>query len=207
MSESYYYFTFLRHAESLGNAEKRFQGWADYPLTERGLAQAHALAERWKRENRHFDVCISSPLLRARQTAEVLAEPLRLRIELDPDWRELNNGHLAGLSAEEVQDRFPIPQNLTPYIHYGEKGESRWQLFLRAGGAIQRLIDRGPGHYLIVAHGGILNMTLYAILNIPPQFAHSGPRFRFANTGFAEFTYDPARHRWELQRFDPGVLE
>ncbi len=206
MSEKYH-FTFLRHAESVGNAEGRFQGWADYPLTERGLAQARALAEKWKKEDRHFDVCISSPLLRAHQTAEVLAEALRLRIELDPDWRELNNGHLAGLSEEEVFARYPLQENFTPFTHYGEHGESRWQLFLRVGGALQRLIDRGPAHYLIVSHGGALNMTMYAILNIPLQLARSGPRFHFANTGFAELTYEPDKHRWQFQRFDPGVSE
>ncbi len=199
MSEIYH-FTFIRHAESVGNAEKIFQGWADFPLSERGLEQARSLAEKWFVEGRRFDLCISSPLLRARQTAEILAERLGLRIEFDPDWRELNNGNFAGLTKEEVGDRFSESE-ITPYTHYGESGESRWQLFLRVGNALQRLIDRGPGRYLIVAHGGALNMAMYAMLGIPLQVV-KGPRFYFSNLGFAELQYDPSKKRWVLKRLE-----
>ena len=45
MSESNYHVTFLRHGESVGNQENRFQGQADFPLTDKGRAQARALAE------------------------------------------------------------------------------------------------------------------------------------------------------------------
>jgi len=44
---------------------------------------------------------------------------------------------------------------------------SRWELYLRAGRAIQHILDRSPGRYLVAAHGGVLNMALYAILGIP----------------------------------------
>ncbi|MFO3795849.1 MAG: histidine phosphatase family protein [Anaerolineales bacterium] len=206
MSDTFH-FVFLRHAESVGNAEGRFQGWADYPLSPRGLEQVQELAQKWVVEKREFDLCISSPLQRARQTAEVLAQALHLRIEFDPDWRELNNGRHAGLSQEELSAQGGLPPILTPYTHYGETGESRWELFLRAGRALQRLLDHPPGRYLIVAHGGSLNMALYAILNIPLQFQHSGPRFSFGNLGFAEIDYDPSRHRWKFKNFNPGYSE
>ena len=63
MSETpLYYVTFLRHGESVGNAEDRFQGHADFPLTGKGRAQARALAERWLAEGVTFDACIASPL-------------------------------------------------------------------------------------------------------------------------------------------------
>ena len=44
---SIYHVTFLRHGESVGNAEDRFQGHADFPLTEKGRTQARSLADRW----------------------------------------------------------------------------------------------------------------------------------------------------------------
>ena len=66
---SKYNITLLRHGESLGNAGGIHQGQADFELSEIGLAQAHALADRWQRESVTFDRIISSPLLRARQTA------------------------------------------------------------------------------------------------------------------------------------------
>jgi len=47
---SFYHVTFLRHGESVGNAQERFQGHADYSLTGKGRAQARALADRWQVE-------------------------------------------------------------------------------------------------------------------------------------------------------------
>ena len=68
--------TLLRHGESVGNAESRWQGQAEFPLTDRGRAQANALAARWKVEGVRFDHIISSPLERARETAGIVAGAL-----------------------------------------------------------------------------------------------------------------------------------
>ncbi len=187
---------FLRHAESVGNAEGRFQGQSDPPLTETGLAQARALARRWQEEKARFDCIISSPLRRARHTAEIIAETLGVPLEFDPDWMEWHNGELAGLTHEEVGEHDGWPDLLTPYVHIGETGESRWELYLRAGRAIQRLLDRPPGRYLVVAHGGVLNMALYGILGLTLQVNFQGISFRFRNTAFATLRYEADSHRW-----------
>ncbi len=55
-----YTFVFLRHGESVGNAEARWQGQSDYVLTEKGRAQVRALAKRWKSENVKFGIGSSS---------------------------------------------------------------------------------------------------------------------------------------------------
>lgn len=49
--------TLLRHGESVGNAESRWQGQADFPLTRKGRAQAQALAERWQKEKKAVRPC------------------------------------------------------------------------------------------------------------------------------------------------------
>jgi 2,3-bisphosphoglycerate-dependent phosphoglycerate mutase len=197
-----YYVTFLRHGESVGNAEDRYQGHADFPLTPKGRAQARALAKRWKAEGVTFDRCIASPLLRARQTAEIISKALAMPLELDPDWMEIDNGLLAGLTPDEAARVAPRPDHITPYTRYGMTGESRWEVYLRAGRAIQHILDRQPGRTLVAAHGGILNMALYAILGIPVQTDHSGARFMFHNTTFATFTYEPEQHNWRMLNFD-----
>jgi 2,3-bisphosphoglycerate-dependent phosphoglycerate mutase len=208
MSQSpVYHIVFLRHGESVGNAEDRFQGQADFPLTKRGLRQARALARRWQAEGVTFDRCIASPLLRARQTAEVICEALNIPLAFDPAWMEIHNGKMAGLTAEEGARLFPRPAFMTPYDHFGETGESRWELFLRAGGNIQKLIDSPPGRILVVAHGGILNMTLYAILGIPVQADFTGARLLFRNTAFATFEYYAEHHNWYMVGFDGGASE
>jgi 2,3-bisphosphoglycerate-dependent phosphoglycerate mutase len=203
MAESpLYHITFLRHGESVGNAEDRFQGHADFPLTERGRLQAQALAERWQGEEITFDQCIASPLLRARETAEIVCATLNVPLEFDPDWMEINNGLIAGLNHTEAERVAPEPEFMTPYTHFGKIGESRWEVYLRAGRAIQRILDRAPGRYLVASHGGILNLALYAILGIPVQTDFSGPRFMFHNTTFTTFTYEPERHNWRMLHFD-----
>jgi 2,3-bisphosphoglycerate-dependent phosphoglycerate mutase len=196
-----YTITFLRHGESVGNAEERFQGRADYPLTEKGREQARVRAERWLAEGVRFDRCISSPLLRARQTAEIVTQALNVPLEFDADWMEVDNGLLAGLNDAEAEKVSPRPAFMTPYTRFGRTGESRWELYLRAGRAIQHVLDRAPAHYLVVAHGGILGMTMYALLGIPVQADFTGPRFLFHNTTCARFSYEPDRHNWRMLQF------
>jgi broad specificity phosphatase PhoE len=196
-----YFVTFLRHGESVGNQENRFQGLADFPLTDKGRAQARALAERWQSEGMTFDRCFASPLLRAKETAEIVCGALDIPLESEIFWVEMDNGRLAGLRDDEI-DWEDEPKFLTPYTRFGKTGESRLEVFLRAGRGIQRILDRKPGRYLVVSHGGILNMAMYSILSIAPQAHHNGPRFLFHNTTFAEFAYDPEWHNWRLLRFD-----
>lgn len=190
-------FVFLRHGESVGNAEARWQGQSDYPLTEAGRAQSQALAERWKSENVKFDLVISSPLIRAKETAETITSALNVLLEFDPIWLERAIGEMEGLTAEEVRQK-PRPPYTTPYDSIGGDGEGDWALYLRAGQALQALLHRPPGSYLIVSHGGLLNQLMHAIVGVPPHVDPSGVRFRFENTAFARVNYHPYQHRWAI---------
>jgi 2,3-bisphosphoglycerate-dependent phosphoglycerate mutase len=193
-----YHITLLRHGESQGNFEGRHQGQADFPLTNRGREQVIALLKRWKLEKKEFDLIISSPLARAHESAEILAEGLNVPLSFDELWMERNNGKMAGLSPDEVKQALPQPAFIHPYQAIGQTGESQWQLYLRAGAAVQSLFNHPPGKYLIVSHGGLLNMFFYAILGITPQPNFHGPRFRFINAAFATLSYNPASHHWYI---------
>ena len=192
-----YHFVFLRHGESIGNAQARWQGQSDYPLTEKGRAQAQALAERWKAEGAKFDLIIASPLGRAKETAEIIAPAVGAPVEFDPILLERHIGEMEGLTAEEVRKR-PQPPYITPYDAIGGAGEGDWALFLRAGQALHSLLRRPAGSYLIVSHGGLLNQLMNAIIGIAPHVDPSGVRFRFENTAFARVTYFPYQHRWTI---------
>ena len=192
-----YHFVFLRHGESIGNAQSRWQGQSDYALTERGRTQARALAERWKSEGVKFDRIIASPLSRAKETAEIIASALDVKLEFDPIWLERHIGEMEGLTAEEVRKR-PQPPYITPYDSIGGEGEGDWALFLRAGQALHNLLRRPAGSYLIVSHGGLLNQLMNAIIGIAPHVDPSGVRFRFENTAFARVIYYPHQHRWAI---------
>lgn len=197
-SDASYHITILRHGQSRGNLEARYQGQADYPLTGQGRDQSRALARRWQQENRKFQTVISSPLKRAWETAEIIASELGLPLEADPDWMERHNGNLTGLTRDEAAEHQPRPAFIPPFQPMGTTGESQWDLYLRAGQALKKLLHRPPGNYLVVSHGGILNLILYAILGIAPQANFQGPRFRFGNTAFATLIYQPNEHVWQI---------
>ena len=197
-----FYITALRHGESVGNAESRWQGQADYPLTDTGRAQARALAERWCNDKVKFDLVISSPLLRAKETAEIIASRLNVTIEFEPLWLERDNGDFSGLTAHEVRQNFTHPQFSTPYDPVGGDGEGDWELFLRAGQALQSLLKREPARYLIVSHGGLLNQFMHAVIGVAPQANNAGTRFRFGNAAFAQLMYYPNQHRWAIDRIN-----
>jgi len=197
-SSTIYYITLLRHAESSGNADGLHQGQSNFPLTDNGRAQARALTRRWKREKRIFDRIIASPLTRTRETAEIIASGLKVPIEYDPLWMERDIGVLQGLKPEDAYRDHPRPAFMHLYQPVGETGESQWGLYIRAAQAINRVVANPPGRYLVVTHGGILNLVMYAILGIAPQANFGGPRFRFANTSFTTLTYEPGEHKWSV---------
>ena len=190
---------FLRHGESVGNVERRWQGQADFPLTEKGCEQARAIGDRWLAEGHSFDHIFASPQKRAKETADIIADILKLSVETDPIWMERNIGGIAGMTNDEVNQRYPMRNNVTPFTPIvGDDGEGNWELYLRAGRALHVLINREPGKYLVVSHGGFLNQLMHAVVGITPQAGYSGPRFRFKNTGFAHLTYRPYSHQWQI---------
>jgi len=190
--------TFLRHGESIGNAEGYFQGQYDYQLSERGKEQAEALANRWVAEDESFDQIISSPLLRAKETADIINRSLNRPIEFDPIWMERDNGNLAGVKHENARISNPRPDFIKLFDPIGETGESEWQLFLRSGKAVQSLLRRIPGKYLIISHGGILNKVFHTIFGLKPQANFQGTHFRFDNVGFSKISYSPEINKWRI---------
>ena len=202
MPSAPYSFTLLRHGESLGNAQGVSQGQTDFPLTETGLQQARDLVARWQSEGVGFDQIISSPLTRARQTAEIIGGPLNVPIEVVPDWMERSFGSLEGIPFAEVARLDPSVDFFFTYSRLGGDGESLPDLFQRARQAIDGLICRPPGRYLVVSHGVILNTVLLTILGLGAQPESTHARFSFGNTAYASLSYDPARALWKIISLD-----
>jgi 2,3-bisphosphoglycerate-dependent phosphoglycerate mutase len=183
-----YTLTFLRHGESEGNAAGIIQGQLDYPLTEKGRQQARALAQLWQTQQVMFDYVIASPLQRARHTAEAVAAALNLPLEIDPAWLERSFGVGEGKNPEEIRRQNPKVDFHHPFYSIAEGGESALDLYLRASAALQTIMRRPAGRYLIVSHGAILNMAIYAVMGLAPQGHIGSPRFRFGNTAYTTWT-------------------
>lgn len=194
-----HFITLVRHGESDGNATMVIQGQLNYSLSKRGREQINHLANRWAAEERTYDLIIASSLRRAADSAQILSQRLNIPVEIDNVWRERNVGKIQGLNWRQAEERFPLPTHLHPYTPVGETGESQWALWLRAGHAVESLLLRPPGRYLVVSHGGLLNLVMYAILGISLHGFYQGPRFSFGNAGFADLEYFPQQHRWSVR--------
>ena len=193
--------TLLRHGESAGNANGQIQGQSDMPLTEKGHEQIRSIAHSWQVSDRHFDLILASPLLRARATAEIIAESLKIPIEFDPMLVERSFGDIEGkVYADIIQEIPPVDFN-HPYLRPGGNGESMIDLFIRASMVLQNLLTRPEGSYLMVSHGAFLNMTMYCILGLTPHNSPHSPRFVFSNTGYIDLTYNPDLKQWRIYRF------
>lgn len=193
-----YLITLLRHGESEGNLSGVLQGQSDYSLTPAGVEQAQRLASFWKSEDMKFDLIVSSPLLRASQTAKIIAESLKVPVEYDPDWKERNFGCLQGAALHEIDQQVPPVDFFHPYEPIGGNGESQMDLYARASQALQKIIRQPSGSYLVVSHGGILNKALYVIMGITPQGHYNSPIFHFGNTGYAQFRYNSSSRQWAV---------
>ena len=171
------------------------------PLTEVGREQAGRRGRAWLADGVRFDCIVASPLLRARETAEIIGTLLNLPVEIDPDWQERDNGMLAGLSRADAAMRYPRPCFRNPYEPMCQTGESETQVYGRAARALEKLIRRAAGHSLIVAHGNILNAAMRNIAGALLSINDQGIWFTFGDTGYARTSYEPACHRWFLHEF------
>jgi probable phosphoglycerate mutase len=151
----------VRHGETDWNAAGRWQGQTDIPLNPRGQEQARDVAARL----RHMGIAaiVSSDLLRARTTAEIIAAELGLEVNyLDASLRERSFGCFEGLTREEVEARFPEAwaRYLADPGPAPPGGESRDALVERLLPALASAANRLPGPLLVVLHGGAMRALL-----------------------------------------------
>ena len=183
----------------MANRDHIVQGQKDYPLSGEGEQQINALIGYWSSQGYRFDLAITSPLLRARRTAERIAEAFSLPLEEDKLWMERNLGEAQGNHYTETLEWYSDRGNASPFEEVFNSGESEWQLHIRASHAIEQMTDRSPGMYLIVSHGGFLGAVLRAIFGLAPSSSRARPlRLSFANTGFSELRYDHVEARWYI---------
>ncbi len=159
----------IRHAETVANVQKRWVGWNDTPLTERGEAQAEAVARHLAAEVIDAVALYTSPLPRARRTAEIIGHALGLDpIPLD-GLREINFGDMDGMTPEEMKTHYPDLyerwQDRTDMEFTWPGGERRSDFFRRVVATCNDILSHHwHGTVLIVAHGGTLRAMLAYLL-------------------------------------------
>ena len=160
-----------RHGETPWNAEGRYQGQIDIPLSPVGEGQANALGQRLK--DVRIDRAVASPLSRAQLTARLALGDARAdMLQTDADLQEIAHGEWEGLLASEIQQKDPArllawreePENvLMP------GGESLRQVLDRSWRGLARATE-GLGEddtLLVVAHDAVNRVLLCRILGLP----------------------------------------
>ncbi|AZI41595.1 histidine phosphatase family protein [Deinococcus psychrotolerans] len=174
----------VRHGESTWNADGRYQGQADVPLSLEGVLQASSLAERLT--GQVFAAVYSSDLLRARRTAEIVTERLAADppVQLVPGLREIDVGQLSGLTLPEIRSRYPeylSALRADPWASRRPGGESMADLYARASAALLSIADQHQGQRVMVfTHGGVVRVAVGLALGGVPQNAWA--RLSVANT-------------------------
>jgi broad specificity phosphatase PhoE/ribonuclease HI len=165
----------LRHGVTELTRERRFSGTggADLPLTALGRQQALAAADAVRAAGR-VDVVVASPLLRTRETAEIVARSLGLGVRVDDGWTEVSFGDWDGLTAEEVADRWPREHRawLASTSVAPPGGDSLDDLTRRVRVARDRLLARAPRRrVLVVTHASPIKAMVCEALGAPASAA------------------------------------
>jgi broad specificity phosphatase PhoE len=152
-------FIMVRHGESEGNRERRFTISSEVGLTELGVRQAHEVARRIAQLFKP-QIVVSSPFRRARQTSEIIAGELNLRIETVYDLHERDLGCLKGHSYDDLRTLVLKDPSYDPARGWSwkpEGGESYEDVRERVMAAVEYLLRRYPqDEIVIVSHGGVM---------------------------------------------------
>lgn len=159
----------VRHGATLHNAEARFTGQTDAPLSALGLAQAQAVAKRLRTVD--FSTLVSSDLTRATQTAQaIVAERPSVSLQLDPDLREIALGVWEGMTWAEARDVYPDEHAAwqDDSVHGAPPGgETALALQQRTVRAFERWRTPDPRATLVwVTHGGVVSALLCHALGL-----------------------------------------
>ena len=162
----------VRHGETALNSSERYWGHTDVELSETGLWQAERLRDCLADEK--VDAVYSSPLIRARVTAEVIISGRGLEVVTCPELREVNFGKLEGLTFSEISGLYPEVVKSwverSPELKY-PGGESIVDFNRRVGQFMARLQKHLPEEtVLMVAHSGTLRVLMCHLLGL--EMAH-----------------------------------
>ena len=140
----------LRHGQTALSAQRRFAGRGDVPLTDLGLQQAAAAAAALAQ--RGIDLVLTSPLLRAQQTARAVADAAGVQIEVDEALVETDFGSWEGMTFGEVMARWP--DEMAAWLADPDVappgGESFAAVGLRVNAALDRILAAHQGQIVVV---------------------------------------------------------
>lgn len=186
----------FRHGETDWNKTKRWQGQMDIPLNDLGRAQARQLIPALTTVK--LDLLVSSDLVRAQETAQIVATALHLPLMLNVNFRELSFGHAEGKTVDEIvadfggeaRDRCRSMLNQDLDFRF-PGGESKRQLISRTSAALFEVTQKNPNARSlgIGTHGGVIRCLIQATRG------EQNEPIPVANGSLFHFDFEPDRAR------------
>lgn len=151
----------IRHG---ADDDTRLGGWSDAGLSPFGIRQVRQASEKIVQDECCINHIFSSDLVRAKETAEIIAERLKLDVTFVKEFRETNNGDLAGMLKDKARTEYPglywsslkwdqpYPNGESPKLFY-ERVKAAWESFKKDAGSLD-------GNVLLVTHGGVIDVIL-----------------------------------------------
>lgn len=186
-----------------GMDEEGFRGgWSQRGLIDQGIIQSRKLAEYLYNHPEQYGIktILSSDLTRAVETTREIEQILKIETIYSEEWREMNNGILAGIPNKEAEEKYPgmyfnTLQMDTPF----PGGETPMHFYTR----IRRVFDNlciklesqeMQSNVLLVTHGGVINI-LYYLLN-GQEWTNKSPFFPIDNTSV--HTVEKISNKWKI---------
>ena len=161
-----------RHGKTPWNTERRIQGLNDIELNSEGKKQANLLAKFLTTQIKGPVRVISSPLLRAQQTALPVSTALGIDLETDERLIEINTGEFTGCCLDDLKDDPRWQLHLLDPWHagYGIGGESSESVHHRMMDIVHETMEQDDGRdVILVTHASPIRHVIMALLNIPSE--------------------------------------
>jgi len=158
----------VRHGECEGNIKGMFRGRTDFPLNKRGLVQAQDLAQELK--SFPIKYIYTSPLSRARQTAEAIAQQCGIEVKIEEQFNNIELGSWEGRFKKEIAELYPKEWEI--WVNNTEKlkvkgMETLYDVQKRAKICLDNLVSQHNGDTLaVITHRAVLKPLIAACLNI-----------------------------------------
>jgi broad specificity phosphatase PhoE len=192
----------VRHGETVWNADAVYRGRSDIPLSETGKRQAQLTGRSLASEG--VTALLSSPLVRARETAEAMAAAIGVAVEIDHALIDLDCGEWEGLTDAQVKQRYPDVRRTwlaTPHLVRLPGGETLDEVSGRVLPVLERVLST-PGTAVLVSHRVVHKVAICALLGLDNSHFWD---IRVDLTGVTEFDCS-ARRRVLVRHNDTSHL-
>jgi broad specificity phosphatase PhoE len=194
-------FYLVRHGDTAWNRDWRYRGQADLPLDESGLAQARATAGALGAVG--LEAVFASPLKRAFNTAELIAQAAGLTARPLPDLLDISYGAWQGMTYAEAQAAYPdlyARWQAAPHLVHFPAGESLDEVRSRSVHGLLAIADQYPrGRVAIVGHQVVNRVLLCAVLGLANDAFW---RIEQDTCCINVFRYDTERYRFTVERIN-----